>query len=85
MDTIKNIRITDLTQRFVNIVVEEAIQRNGQEIIIDSCASSYQNSSFGRARLQNDMPEWVLNSVFAAWGDTPTPSEETNNSNNEIS
>ena len=72
MDITKKIRLTDLTERFVNIVVEDTIQNNGKDIVINTEASCYGNSNNGRERLQENMPEWVVNACFAAWGDTPT-------------
>ena len=66
------IRISDLTDWFVNIQTTTSVDFEGKEIVTDNHAVSYMNSPLGRERLQNEQPENIVRAIFEVWGDVPT-------------
>ena len=81
----EQIRIYQLTRDSVYIDIERFVTVEGHELKLPLQVKPFRNSVSGRERLQNELPDWVVNSVFAAWGDEPTykepemskPSDET--------
>ena len=78
----KKIRITDLTDWFVNIIEERSTEVEGEVVTLKPHAVSYQNSLSGREALQAGQPEHIANVVLQMWGDVATVEEPNENDNN---
>lgn len=74
---IKEEKIVDmLTQNSVSIATDKFIEIDGiEQQVGQRHRISYENSEKGRKKIQKDQPEFVVTSVFAIWGDTPTINE----------
>ena len=71
---IKETKIIEmLTYNTCNILTQKSIAIDGEEHIIgDHVRQAYCNNPTGRALIQEENPEDIVNTVFTMWGDTAT-------------
>lgn len=71
---IKETKIIEmLTCTTCNILTQKSITVDGEEHIIDEpVRQAYCNNPTGRALIQEENPEDIVNTVFTMWGDTAT-------------
>lgn len=67
-----------LTSESVSILTQKFIELDGEVTQVgQNHRCSYVNSETGRSMLQENEPTYIVNSVFAIWGDKPTIEEPT--------
>ena len=71
---IKERKIIDmLTIYSVSIETDKFIELDGEEQQVgERHRIAYENSASSREKIQNEQPDFVVNSVFAIWGNEPT-------------
>lgn len=66
-----------LTKDSVSILTQNFIEFEGKKQQVgDNHRCAYANSVTGRAELEENEPEYVVNAVMAVWGDEPAVDEE---------
>ena len=72
MNKTKTFALEQLTQKSVNVVINEFIEIDGQTYPLGGNQRvCYNNIPRDRARLQDVLPIEYVNAIFAIWGDTP--------------
>lgn len=62
-----------LTKDSVSILTKKFIELDGEmNQVGENHRCAYENSIKGRETIQKNEPEYIVNSVFAIWGDEPT-------------
>lgn len=63
--------LEQLTTTSVNVLVSSSATINKERRVIGKSRMSYTNSTLGRSKLSEELPEEYANAVFAIWGDKP--------------
>lgn len=68
----KQYEIELLNKDSVNINIHSYAEVDGETYLIKKEGKSYSNSTIGRKRLSQEIPEDFLNTIMTLWGETPT-------------
>lgn len=86
MEAIIRKTVDMLTKDSVSILTQNFIEFDGKKQQVgENHRRAYVNSTTGRAEIQENEPEYVVNAVMIMWGDEATVEEEDNGYENKNS
>lgn len=73
METIKVIKLEQLTPVSVCVVINEFIEIDGKQVPLGNTQRAcFNNIPHDRSRIQEILPSQYVNAILAMWGDTPS-------------
>ena len=68
----KTYTLDQLNSDYVNVLIESSVNIEGQAYKLPNSRISYSNSTIGRQKIEEELPEPYSTAIFAVWGDQPT-------------